>query len=105
VARPAAYPLQPGDHLFDVLTRAGGTTSQANAGKAVLIRRDANGQPAAQPIDLVKMLTKGDMKNNLALQQGDVLLIPGRRPASRSPLGALGSVIAPFTGLFGLLLR
>jgi polysaccharide export outer membrane protein len=105
VARPAAYPLQPGDHLFDVLTRAGGTTSQANAEKAVLIRRDANGQPAAQPIDLVKMLTRGGMKNNLALQQGDVLLIPGRRPGSRSPLGALGSVIAPFTGLFGLLLR
>jgi protein involved in polysaccharide export with SLBB domain len=105
VARPAAYPLQPGDRLFDVLTRAGGTTPQANPGKAMLLRRGTDGQPSAQPIDLAKMLTKGDMTNNLTLQQGDVLLIPGRRPGSRSPWGALGSILAPFTGLFGLLVR
>jgi polysaccharide export outer membrane protein len=103
VTKPDAYPLQDGDHVFDLLTRAGGTTPGADLGKALLIRRDAQGQPVAQSLDLTRMLRKGDMRNNLALQRGDVILIPGRNVRNSSALGALGTLLTPFTALLGLL--
>jgi protein involved in polysaccharide export with SLBB domain len=102
VAKPDSYPLRPGDHLLDLLTRAGGPTRDANTEKAVLIRRDGNGQPEGQPLDLTRLLTKGDMRKNLALQPGDVIVLPNK--GQRTP-STLRTLLVPFTGLLGVLMR
>jgi protein involved in polysaccharide export with SLBB domain len=102
VAKPDAYPLREGDHLFDLLTRAGGTSPGADPGKAVLIRRNEHGQPEAQPLNLTRMLTKGDMRSNLALRPGDVILIPEKKANKPSALGAFAPLIYPLLGLVNL---
>jgi protein involved in polysaccharide export with SLBB domain len=99
VAKPDAYRLREGDHLLDVLTRAGGTTREANSRQAMLIRRDAQGQPVAQSLDLQKMLTKGEMQNNVALQQGDVIVVPPKKVKNPS---ALTTLLYPFVSLLSL---
>lgn len=101
VASPGTYPLRGEDRLFDVITRAGGPGTGADLGKCLLIRRDEQNQPVARKLDLKPMLTKGDMKLNLSLQPGDVVLIPSKNP--RHPSRGLTGLLAPFTTLFGLL--
>jgi polysaccharide export outer membrane protein len=100
VATPGAQPLHDEDRLFDVLTRAGGASPGADLSKCLLIRRNEQNQPVAQRLDLKPMLTKGDMKKNLALQPGDVVVFPARNTKTSKGLAGL---LAPFTGLFGLL--
>lgn len=103
VARPDTYPVTGAERIFDLLTQAGGTTPQADLGKAVLIRRGATGEPQSQPLDLRRMMTKGDMKSNLPLQPGDVLVVPAKGPKGASSLRGLSTLIWPFTSLFNFL--
>jgi polysaccharide export outer membrane protein len=100
VAKPDAYPLRGGDHLLDLLTRAGGTSPQADADKAVLLRRDPRGQPVAQPLRLGRLLTKGEMRDNLVLQPGDVIVVPGKKVKNGSGMTTL---LSPVLGLLSLL--
>jgi protein involved in polysaccharide export with SLBB domain len=102
VVKPDAYPLREGERLFDVLTRAGGPSPQANTAKAMLMRRDEHGQPVPQPLDLSRMLSKGDMRQNMALQPGDVILIPGKNPKKPGGLSGLATLFLPFAGLFNV---
>jgi len=102
VSKPDTYPVSEAGRVFDLLTRAGGPTPQADLAKAVLVRRDAQGQPQTQPLDLRRMLTKGDMKNNLTLQAGDVVVIPSKTPRGPSTLGTLGSILWPWTSIFSV---
>jgi polysaccharide export outer membrane protein len=74
VNRPDTVPLKPGTRVLDALSVAS-PTHEANLDKAVLIRKQPNGQPAAQQLHLGR-LQKGDLSVNLLLQSGDVLLIP-----------------------------
>lgn len=74
VNRPDAVPLKPGTRVLDALSAAS-PTHDANLDKAVLIRKQPNGQPAAQPLHLGR-LQKGDLSVNVPLQSGDVILIP-----------------------------
>jgi protein involved in polysaccharide export with SLBB domain len=74
VNRPDTVPLKPGTRVLDALSAAS-PTHDANLDKAVLIRKQPNGQPAAQQLHLGR-LQKGDLSVNVLLQSGDVLLIP-----------------------------
>jgi polysaccharide biosynthesis/export protein len=74
VNRPDTVPLKPGTRVLDALSAAS-PTHEANLDKAVLIRKQPNGQPAAQQLHLGR-LQKGDLSVNVLLQSGDVLLIP-----------------------------
>jgi polysaccharide export outer membrane protein len=101
VAKADAYPLRKGDRVFDVLTRSGGAAPTADVAKCLLIRRNEQNQPVAQRLDLKRMLTRGDMKNNLPLRPGDVILIPGKQ--TRGSSFSLSNLVSPFVSLFGLL--
>lgn len=100
VSRADGYPLQPGERILDLITRAGGPTREAAPTQALLFRRTATGEPAAQPLDLKALLTKGDLRNNLLLRRGDVLLIPSAK--ARTP-SAASTLLYPITSLLGLL--
>ncbi len=76
VNRPDAVPLKPDTRVLDALS-ATSPTHEANLDKAVLIRKQPNGEPRAQQLHLGR-LQKGDLSVNLLLQSGDVILIPAK---------------------------
>jgi protein involved in polysaccharide export with SLBB domain len=97
VDRPGIYALKPGVRVLDMLVAAGG--AGAGASKAVLVRREANGQPVRKPLDLKKIMSNGDMAENEPLRPGDVLYVPDKKSPQSG--GALG-LIWPLTGLINL---
>lgn len=101
VNRPESYPLKPDDGLLDALTTAGGSTREADLGRVTLVRKNAQGQLIARPIDLRAMMKKGTVVRNEPLQEGDVIFIPNRK-RERSLLDYLGALY-PISGLLGVL--
>lgn len=60
--------------LVTLLAKAGGTTDKA-ADYCYLIRNE-NGQPRKTRVDLIDLLRNGNVKTNLPLANGDIVLIP-----------------------------
>ncbi len=56
VAKPGAFPLQPGMTAVEALALAGGVTVDSAPNKTVLIRRDACGQPEGTKVDLASAI-------------------------------------------------
>jgi polysaccharide biosynthesis/export protein len=79
VAHAGVFPLQPGETAMQAIAQAGGVTEDAGAGDAVLIRRDACGNPEGQKIDL-RAADSGTKLQDMALMPSDILVIP------RSPI-------------------
>lgn len=76
VTRPGSYtvPLGRTFRVVDALTQlAGGLTAGADRARAMLIR---HGESKPEEIDLVALMQRGELRQNYALQGGDVLLVP-----------------------------
>lgn len=63
--------------VLDLIGAAGGITAGADASEGSVLRM-VDGTPTALPVDLGQLLTKGDLEQNIALQEGDVLFVPAR---------------------------
>jgi len=63
--------------VLNLLEAAGGMTSTAYPTDGTVLRM-VEGQPTAIPVDLGRLLSKGDLKQNIVLQEGDVLFVPPR---------------------------
>lgn len=74
--------LPPGAAVLDLLNAVGGVTSAAKLHEAKLLRL-VKGEPTSLPVDLNKLLRGADAKENLALQEGDVLFVPTRGERGR----------------------
>jgi polysaccharide export outer membrane protein len=61
-------------NLVTLLAKAGGTTE--NAADYCYLIRDENGQPRKTRVDLVDLLRNGNVKANLQLSNGDIVLVP-----------------------------
>jgi polysaccharide export outer membrane protein len=99
VARPDIYPIKPNDRVLDAFTRAGGAASDGDITRAVLVRRDKNGQPAPKKLDLKKLMETGKVADNELIRPGDVLFIPDKK--QRRGVDPL-NLLYPLTGLLGL---
>lgn len=99
VSKPGLYPIQPNDRVLDLLVAAGG--AGAGVSRAILVRRGANGQSQPRPLDLKKLLAKGDQSENARLQSGDVLYVPDKKNHSNAS-DALG-LLWPLTSLLSFL--
>jgi polysaccharide export outer membrane protein len=75
VSRPGSVKLRPGDGLLDAMAVVGGLTPAADGTHATLVRR---GQSQPQPIN-VELLIKGDLRQNLTLNDGDIIQVPKRQ--------------------------
>lgn len=73
VQNPGAYELRTGWTVMEAIAQAGGLTPKAALRKASLIRRATN---QTQLLDLDRIMLKGDQSANVALQPGDVILVP-----------------------------
>jgi polysaccharide export outer membrane protein len=64
--------------VLDLLNAAGGPTTTARPGRASVLRM-VHGTPTALPVDLGRLYGHADMRQNIALQDGDMLYIPPRK--------------------------
>jgi polysaccharide export outer membrane protein len=78
VMKPQALPYREGMKVLDAVLAVSGIAQFAAPNRAKLLRTE-NGRQKEIPIKLGKLLNDGDMKQNLALKPGDVLLVPESR--------------------------
>lgn len=72
---PQAIPYREGMTVLDVMIEVGGLGEFAAGNRAKLVR-DVNGSIQEYRIRLSDLLNKGDMKENVAIEPGDVIIIP-----------------------------
>lgn len=75
--KPAAIPYRANMTLLDAMIAVGGLSEYAAGNRAKLIRRDREtGKQTEYPVKLSSLLKHGDIHANVALQPGDVIIIP-----------------------------
>jgi len=74
-AKPQALPYRVNMSLLDVMIAVGGITDFA-AGNNATILRSTGGRREQFGVRLIDLLRKGDLSANVAMQPGDVLVIP-----------------------------
>jgi protein involved in polysaccharide export with SLBB domain len=98
VGKTGAVPLRGGERVMNALMAAGGPTKEADKPKAVLIRRGPDPTtPIVTKLDLDKLLTKGDITQNPALQNDDVLFVPSRK--QKQTISGYVNLLYPLTWL------
>lgn len=74
--------LPVGATVFDLMNAVGGVTGAARMGDATIVRQ-VGGKPEPIAVDLDGILRRADAKQNVQLQDGDVLFVPARGERSR----------------------
>jgi len=77
VRTPGRQMLPERSTLLDLLNVIGGVTGSGRLADATILRV-VNGQPTSLPVDIARLLRKGDARQNIMLQDGDVLFVPAR---------------------------
>jgi polysaccharide biosynthesis/export protein len=75
VTRPGAYPLGSPITVLEILARAGGLTEFAKA-KSIKVLRVENGQTLQFPVNYKDVIKGTNLKQNIKLKKGDVVLVP-----------------------------
>jgi polysaccharide export outer membrane protein len=81
VTRPGSFQIQPGMTAVQAVALAGGLTTDAS-GTAVLIRRDACGEPEGSKIKLAVAMKDPSKGDDVALMPRDVVVVPRSTIAS-----------------------
>jgi polysaccharide biosynthesis/export protein len=79
VASPQSLPYRDGMRVLDAVLASGGLAEFAAGNRAKIVRKDAGGKTAEIKVRIADLVNKGDMKYNLELLPGDVLVIPESR--------------------------
>lgn len=75
VARPQSIGYREGLTVLDVVLTVGGLTPFASGNKAKIVRK-VDGKTVEIRVRLNDLMNKGDMKQNVDLKPGDVLVVP-----------------------------
>ena len=75
VMHPESMPYHEGMTVLDAVLAAGGLTPYA-AGNRARLERQVDGRIETLHLKLSNLINKGDLSQNLALQPGDVLVVP-----------------------------
>lgn len=78
VLHPQALPFREGMTVMDVMLQVGGLGEFAAGNRAKVVRTE-DGKQKQIPVNLGRLLNKGDMKQNVAMKPGDVLVVPQSR--------------------------
>ena len=78
VKTPQSLPFRDGMTVLDAVLAVGGLSQFAAGNRAHLVRTQ-NGRQTEIKIKLDALVNNGDMKQNLALRPGDVLVVPESR--------------------------
>lgn len=77
VQKPGVYTISPGKQLLDILQEAGGPTREANLSATGVIRL-SDGKPTTIKADIARLMSKGDMTQNIPIEKGDLIYVPRR---------------------------
>ena len=77
VTTPSSMPYRPGMTVLDVVLEAGGPNDYAAPDSTKLYRKHGN-ETRIINIKLGRILNKGDLSSNIALEPGDIITIPER---------------------------
>jgi polysaccharide biosynthesis/export protein len=78
VAKPQALPFREGITALDAVLAVGGLAPFAAGNRAKIVRTE-NGKQREIRLKLDDLVNKGDMRQNVILQAGDVLVVPEAR--------------------------
>jgi polysaccharide export outer membrane protein len=78
VVKPQALPFREGMTVLDAILAVGGMSQFAAGNRAHLVRTE-NGKQSEIKIKLDALVNSGDMKQNIPLRPGDVLVVPESR--------------------------
>jgi len=77
VQRPVSLPYRQGMTVLDAVLEAGGITEFASANRAKLYRRSEKGSKV-MPVQLARILSRGELETNYYLMPGDIVSVPER---------------------------
>jgi polysaccharide biosynthesis/export protein len=75
VMHPSAVPYREGMRVLDVILTVGGLTQFASGNRARIVRVE-HGQETVIHVKLANLVNNGDVRENVALKPGDVLVVP-----------------------------
>ena len=75
VNRPGVYPLGAPMTVLELLARAGGVTELARS-KSIKVLRKEDGKTSQFPVNYKEIVKGKNLQQNIALKNGDVLLVP-----------------------------
>jgi polysaccharide biosynthesis/export protein len=78
VVKPESLPYREGMTVLDALLSVGGLGPYAAGNRAKVVRTEG-GKQTEIAVNLGKIIDKGDMRQNLKLQPGDVIVVPETR--------------------------
>lgn len=99
VSRPGQYPFTGDLNVLEAVTLAGSYTRRAALGRVLVVRGDEE-NPIVVKVNLKKVVYKGDEKENVHLQEGDVVVVPDDVLAKTGY--ALEKVFFPLSQLIGV---
>ncbi|MCF7802575.1 MAG: polysaccharide export protein [Candidatus Marinimicrobia bacterium] len=96
VGRPDNYQLMNSVNLFEILSKAGGTTEQADLRNIRIYRNSGTGETVE--VDLAKYFEQQEMRNPLPqVRPGDVVYVPRQENFIRDLSGFLRDVVLLFS--------
>jgi polysaccharide export outer membrane protein len=75
VAHPQALPYREGMTVLDAILAVGGLGQFASGNRARIVRVE-NGQETTIHVKLANLVNNGDVRENMSLKPGDVLVVP-----------------------------
>jgi polysaccharide biosynthesis/export protein len=75
VMHPQALPYREGMTVLDAILAVGGLSQYASGNRARIVRTE-NGQQTTIHVKLADLVNGGDVRQNLPLKPGDVLVVP-----------------------------
>lgn len=75
VTNPQSLPYREGMRVLDAVLAAGGLAQFASGNRAKIVRK-VNGKEVEMRVRLDDLINRGDLKHNLELKPGDVLVVP-----------------------------
>jgi polysaccharide biosynthesis/export protein len=75
VLKPSALPYHEGMRVLDAVLAVGGLTQFASGNRARIVRTE-NGKQTIIHVKVADLVNSGDVKQNVALKPGDVLVVP-----------------------------
>jgi polysaccharide export outer membrane protein len=79
VTNPQSLPYREGMRVLDAVLASGGLAQFAAGNRAKIVRKEGDGKQKELRVRIADLLNKGDMRQNLELRPGDVLVIPESR--------------------------
>ena len=75
VTHPQALAYHEGMHVLDAILAVGGLTQFASGNRARIVRKE-NGKETTIHVKVADLVNSGDVKQNVPLKPGDVLVVP-----------------------------